>query len=1078
MRRLLLEHLENRDLLAAEFPPTGFSAGDLNRDNILNVDDVQILINELSRESSLETESSDHDVNRDGIVTACDSLNIINAIEREQNELEEWLIELKPDLVDATDPQSHAIEKYQTFLKQAQAKFGRDLEVTAAYAVAMDGLAIRLTHPEALQIAQWESVEAIHRPGMLRRITDAGPAWIGAPSVWNGTADPGRPGSKGAGVVIGVLDSGIDFDNVSFSAVGPTDGYAHVNPLGSGNYLGVCNPSNDSYDASVICNDKLYGIYDFTPDTDINHPSFADHGSHTAGIAAGNVVVVPVPGVSETATISGVAPHANIIAYDVCRSDGLCYDPDLIRAIDQAILDQVDVLNVSLGGSASGALDSAFLNARAAGVFVSASAGNSGPESGSVGFPAASPWVTSVANTTHNRTVMTSLSVTSPSPVPDHLQSIPYLAGENVFFPSDLGPLNLVDAAIVDPSNHDGCTPFPAGAFANAVALIDRGTCFFVDKIKNAADAGATAVVIANNRAGELVLMANAGNAGIPSVFVRQADGAALHSWASEHAVSELIINAAANLVYDDTLADIVYRSSSRGPSDTLDFLLPNLAAPGTSILAAVSSEGNDQWDTRTGTSMASPHVSGAAALLIDLYPEWTPGEIQSALMLTAVSAENLLKEDQTTTADPFDVGAGRINLEKAAQAGFVLNESRTNFVSFDTLETSRNLNLVGLVNREFQNEHTWTRVIRSTRDQSVTWTPTFTPVNGVLIDVEPAVITLAPGASQAVHFTVDLVDSPVEPLDWTFGELSMQPDIAIPSLSFPVGLKWPAKSLGVVIPKNSIREGQTNITGEVFRTSDLAEALTVNLSSSDNAQITVPTTVTMEAGARTAPFTMQINNNDLAEFDEVVTIVATANDHLLGRDEILIFDDDAPKVESVIINHGNVQRSMVDSLAVAFDSIIELDETTGEAFEIRNLATSTKVDFNKTIGEKAGRSVVRFEFLPGPTTEARGSRPTTLVNGDYQLRIFASRVKENGVPLDANAAGSNDGDYYFTDSFFRKYGDVNGNRTVDLSDFSEFRSSFGLSTGDVGFRDELDADANGSIDLMDFSAFRRQFGA
>src|SRR5690606_23949358 len=253
----------------------------------------------------------------------------------------------------------------------------------------------------------------------------------------------------------GVLDTGINPSNPSFAATVPVedggDGYEHMNPLGEGVYLGTCDPANtDQYDERFACNDKLIGAWDFSGDG----PFDADgHGSHTASTVAGNqvdAVVTGPSGISDTRTISGVAPHANLIAYDVCNMDG-CSMAATTAAIDQAIADGVDVINYSIGGWLPSAAWSdpdtlGFLNARAAGIFVATAAGNDGPWAESIGAPADIPWVTAVAASTHDRS---------------YTNTVTDLTREDGTGPPDIEGLGF--AAARPPLPHPGPRPHPGG---------------------------------------------------------------------------------------------------------------------------------------------------------------------------------------------------------------------------------------------------------------------------------------------------------------------------------------------------------------------------------------------------------------------------------------------------------------------------------------------------------------------------------------------------------------------------------------------------------------------------------------
>jgi subtilisin family serine protease len=166
--------------------------------------------------------------------------------------------------------------------------------------------------------------------------------------------------------------------------------------------------------------------------------------------------------------------------------------------------------------------------------------------------------------------------------------------------------------------------------------------------------------------------------------------------------------------------------SSSRGPNVNANVLKPDIMAPGTNILAAYAG-GADAFGLMSGTSMASPHVAGAGALMRAVHPDWTPAEVQSALMMTSWTT-NLLKEDGVTPADPFDVGAGRLDLTGAALAGLVLNETTTGYEDADpaaggdpTASTSPAWRMI-VVSRTALAAH-----FRNTTAGSVVWTVTFT---------------------------------------------------------------------------------------------------------------------------------------------------------------------------------------------------------------------------------------------------------------------------------------------------------------------------------------------------------------
>jgi subtilisin family serine protease len=296
-------------------------------------------------------------------------------------------------------------------LDAASAVFGRDLVPKFIYEHALNGVALDLTTGEAEALAGMPGIRAVTPDFERRTMSDRGPNWIKAPTVWNGTAGVT---SRGEGIVVGVIDSGINPSHVSFAAT--AGGYTHVNPKGS--VRGWCATQQNG----GPCNTKLIGLYDFVSGGTNGTASFTPdpdgHGTHVSGTAVGNPITSAFG--ATPIDVSGVAPRANIISYRGCGStpDSRSCGPNsgsvLIAAINRAVLDEVDVINYSIGGGAidpwltlGGAINSdeeAFLAAREAGIVVAAAAGNDGPDPGSHSSPANAPWVMGVASVTHDRT--------------------------------------------------------------------------------------------------------------------------------------------------------------------------------------------------------------------------------------------------------------------------------------------------------------------------------------------------------------------------------------------------------------------------------------------------------------------------------------------------------------------------------------------------------------------------------------------------------------------------------------------------------------------------------------------------
>ena len=721
------------------------------------------------------------------------------------------------------DAQSPAAKAYVRALKDKQAEkmngvrraVGRVVEPEMAMQHAFNGVILRLTPEEALLVGELPEVILLEPYREYELDTDVGPTLIGAPNVWaNGSGlapglvkkrgQPASPGvaAKGEGVVFGIIDSGVNFGSPSFAEV-DMDGYRHKNPLGEGNYLGTCAPGELD---EGRCNAKLIGGYDFIctltnlcqSSAAIEFPGFSDengHGSHTASTAAGNKRLATFRGV--TTEISGVAPRGNIIAYDACYtrvSDGagLCPNVSTLAAINQAVADGVDVINYSIGGGRlpwNEANSLAFLAASDAGVFVSASAGNSGPGAGTLGH--VEPWVATVAAAQHGRGGFNQvMRLTGPVTPPEGLQQIVLTPGVNgVAQAADIpGTTPLFVSSGID-TGSDGCSAFADSVFDGAIAVVRRGGCAFSIKTNNAAAAGAIAVVIANNVGG--VLSPSVPGTTIPAYLITQADGDALRDFAAANpgVTAAIPVEAA---VFPNT-PDALAAFSSRGPSG-FNLLKPDITGPGVQVLAAVAGSAptgfEDAVSLLSGTSMSSPHNAGAGGLLRQLFPDWTPAEIKSALMMTA--SRTVLLEDEVTPADPWAGGAGRIQVDRAAKAGLVLPESTENYLAANPAVGGdpATLNLPSLAQARCIGSCTFERTFRATRANQRNWDARIEGLPGY---VDQPSFNLGAAGTGTLKVTIDTSGFPSDG-SWHFGTLVLTPrgDNGSPALHLNIAVAVP----------------------------------------------------------------------------------------------------------------------------------------------------------------------------------------------------------------------------------------------------------------------------------------------
>jgi subtilisin family serine protease len=665
------------------------------------------------------------------------------------------------------DPNSAASKAYLAYLDTRRAAvetaistaLGRSVTTQFTYRYAFNGFAAAFTETEAKAVAGLPGVEDVQKDFVRELQTDVGPTWIGAPTVWGGTGGP--KATKGEGIVAGIIDTGVNHDHPSFADVGG-DGFNHTNP--KGRFFGLCDPVL----GVPFCNDKLIGVWDFTgtsPEDDNGH------GSHTASTVAGNAhsATIVAPTISLTRSISGVAPHANLITYKACIAAG-CLGASLTAAIDQATADGVDVINYSIGGGPTDpwndADSEAFLGARDAGIFVSASAGNDGPGAETVGSPANAPWLMSIGASTHNRKFANSLTNMSGggSAAPADI------GGKS--FTSGYGPATIVYAG--DYGDNLCGAPFAPGTFDGEIVICDRGVNPRVEKGRNVKLGGAGGMVLANDAPSGDSTIADAHE--LPAVHISFADGETLKAWVASGSGHTGTI---AGTTADEAAAngDVMASFSSRGPNKPVPSVIkPDVTAPGVDVLAAwmgANPASAPEYGVISGTSMSSPHSAGAAALVRALHPNWTPAEVQSAIMSTAKTS-GVRKEDGTTAADPFDMGAGRVDLTQAGLAGLVLNETTDDYLAANPAEGGdpSKLNLASLGNAECVGVCTWTRTFRNVLASKETWSVLVSAPTGVKMTAKPKRFTLEPGASVTVTFTADVRSATQG--KFLFGEVSL----------------------------------------------------------------------------------------------------------------------------------------------------------------------------------------------------------------------------------------------------------------------------------------------------------------
>ena len=502
--------------------------------------------------------------------------------------------------------------------------------------------AVRVTIPPS-------RLEGVGRlPGVLRvqpvshyeRCTGQTVPFVGATNAWGRT-----PGLAGRGIRIGIIDSGIDYLHANFGGGGSAGNFDANDPecIEEGSF-----PTSRVVGGYDFAGDDYNGDNKPEPDPDPLDCASQGHGSHVAGIAAGGGVLRdhtayggPYTNGLDLSRFSigpGVAPEAQLYAIRIfgCSGssclvlDGVEYASDPNGDMDFS--DRLDVVNLSLGSlyGYSGADDVdqvALSHLVGLGCVAVAAAGNNGNAFYVTASPAAAEFMISVASTIGPSSKL-AVGVLS-TPVANYLV-------EEADFTPPLMTIPPIVAEVAQTSPLQACGPLEnAEALAGRIALIERGNCNYTDKVLMAQASGAVGVIIVNNVTGTPVAMTGTPVLPIviPCVMISQGDGFLLKARLLSGPVLAQL--SGANRIPTGTQVDQISSFSSRGPASPFSLLKPDISAPGQGVFSTKAGSGSGAVSL-SGTSMAAPHVAGAAALLRQMHPDWTPEMIKAALMNTA----------------------------------------------------------------------------------------------------------------------------------------------------------------------------------------------------------------------------------------------------------------------------------------------------------------------------------------------------------------------------------------------------------------------------------------------------------
>ena len=595
-------------------------------------------------------------------------------------------------------------------------------KVTKEFDISLNAVSVELNGATLEQVAAAPQVRHAEYQGLYRKNDNNDPdlGLIDAIQAWNAG---GGAANAGEGVKVAVVDSGIDVTHPCFDDAG----YAAQTQLGNRAF------TNNKVIAAKVFHNK-------TPSQGYTPEAIDSHGTHVAGTVGCNLdTPAVVLGAAIPYAISGVAPRALLGNYNVfpgtvenARSE------DILDALEAAYADGFDVANMSLGGGAHGMQDLLTIavdNLDQANMVVAVAAGNSGPGL----FTVESPGSAARALTAGASTVPHFVG----APVTNRGNTVGAAAGDFATVKENLtAPLGVVTSAPTVGGLGTACSALAAGSLAGKIALVSRGTCTFTVKIRNAAAAGALAVLVANNVAGDPVAMATDGTPNqptAPAYMVGREAGQAL----KEGNGAATTIGAA--LAYFSTPnADIMAGFSSQGPTDVDFRVKPDVVAPGVNVLSSIPAahcKAPPCFAFFQGTSMATPHLAGSAAVVRGQHPSWSAAEVRSAIVNTA--EQNVLKKFDTgaPASDVNVIGTGRENLLAAVGALVALDPVSVSFGAVPVGSGQTRSFAVSLKN-----------LSSGTITLGVGVTPGDSSVN---YTVSPAQVQLAAGATKTVTVTM-----------------------------------------------------------------------------------------------------------------------------------------------------------------------------------------------------------------------------------------------------------------------------------------------------------------------------------
>ena len=684
-----------------------------------------------------------------------------------------------------------AVASYRTYVTGIERQVLRAIDATIpratpgySFRVAYGGFSLRLPANQIAALLAIPGVIAVQRDDLNQPLVDEPYQTIGAQAVWN---ELDGSTFTGEGVVVANLDTGVWPEHPMFADKGLAE------PPG-GPYGCEFGLSGDPNDPAFTCTNKLIGARAFLdtyttfigaeageycnkvgtgPNVVCSARDADGHGTHTLSTAAGNFVQNAVMWGTDRGPTSGLAPGAHVVGYRVCLDQG-CFGSDSIAAVNQAIVDEVDVINFSISGGKSAYTDPvelAFLDAYASGILVNASAGNAGP--GPATADHAGAWTNTVGASYPARIYEASLHLRASNGATLNATGVTITPGIST-------PTLVVRPSSVPRyrGNNTCNVPFADGSVAGKIVLCDRGNP------AGRADSGFN--VLQGDGAG--MILVNVGHQDLftdlhwlPTIMLDDGTwegvpqpGSAVRAFVASPGQETATFTTGTRTAQTP---DIMTTFSSRGPLG--DWIKPDVTAPGIEILAGRSPKPwagaipsgppGDLYMAIAGTSMSSPHAAGVSALVKAAHPTWTPGQVKSALMTSSI--QEVLKPDGVTPADPFNTGAGSIRANRAIHPTLTFDVTAAQYAGFASDPLLRiDANIPSINAPTFSGSITTTRRALNVSGGTRSFTVHTTAPGGATIAVSPSSFTLQNG--QSVTLTITIEGAALAPNAQYFGSI------------------------------------------------------------------------------------------------------------------------------------------------------------------------------------------------------------------------------------------------------------------------------------------------------------------